>query len=51
MKIKITTTIDIDPEAWMMDYGVAREEVRADVQTWAENMIHEAARMNGMVRA
>lgn len=31
MKVRVTVTVDVDPEAWIAEYGVERAEVRADV--------------------
>lgn len=32
MKIKVAFTVDIDAESWANEFGLARSEVRADVQ-------------------
>jgi hypothetical protein len=31
MKIHINLTVEVDPEVWMLEYGVARKDVRQDV--------------------
>lgn len=36
MKIKVTFTLDVDPEAWALEYGIQRKDVRADVQSYFE---------------
>lgn len=38
MKIRIDVTLDVDPEAWELEYGTALEDLREDVR---EYMIHE----------
>ena len=34
MKIKVTLTVDIDPEAWVANYGCEKSEVREDVKVY-----------------
>lgn len=31
MKIRATVTLDIDTDAWALEYGIDKSEVRADV--------------------
>lgn len=50
MKIKVTLTLDIDPEAWTENYGVeSAEEIREDVQSYAHNVITEQLRDVGVL--
>lgn len=49
MRVKVTMTLDIDPQAWMDTYGVERHEVRADVNEWGYHLLREAAQDNGVV--
>ncbi len=37
MRIRVTVTLDVDPEAWEVTYGVERKDIREDVQRWAED--------------
>ena len=37
MKVKIEFTVDIDPEAWAEEYGLARGDVREDVKAWVSS--------------
>jgi hypothetical protein len=39
MKVRIDLTVDIDVDAWMLNYGVEKEDVRADVQESAASMV------------
>ena len=41
MKIRITVTVDIDPESYMHEYGVAQSEIREDVKYHAESVLRE----------
>ena len=41
MKIKVTVTLDVDPEAWVLNYGIERAEVRDDVKTYFEHVCRE----------
>jgi len=34
MKIKVCITLDVDPDAWMSDFGIDRDEVRDDVRAY-----------------
>lgn len=38
MKVRVVLTVDVDVEAWMATYGVARDEVRADVHRYLANL-------------
>ena len=41
MRVRVSFTVDIDPESWTLNYGVeGAEAIRADVRVYAE----EAAR-------
>lgn len=50
MKVKVSVTLDIDPQAWMEIYDVERGQVRADVNEWAFHLLHAAAQDNGVVK-
>lgn len=43
MKIRIAVTLDIDPDAWVTEFGVEREDVRADVQEYFKNIVYGQA--------
>lgn len=49
MKVRIVVMLNVDPEAWDMNYGTGTTSaaVRADVQTWAHSLLHDAADMSG----
>ena len=49
MRVKVTMTLDIDPQVWMDTYDVERSEVRNDVNEWAYHLLREAAQDNGVV--
>ena len=34
MKIRITETIEIDPEKWATEFGLDKDEVREDVKAY-----------------
>lgn len=48
MRVKVTMTLDIDPEAWMDLYRVERSEIRADVNAWGRHLLTQAAADNGV---
>jgi hypothetical protein len=37
VKVRVVLDLDIDPDAWMLEYGVERAEVRKDVQEYVAN--------------
>ena len=41
MKIKVTFTLDVDPDKWCYEYGIARADVRKDVQGYFEYIAQE----------
>ena len=47
MKIKVSFTIDIDPESWAENYGISRHNVREDVQRFYMQYAKEHARFTG----
>jgi hypothetical protein len=40
MKISMTVTFEVDVDAWMAEYGQARCEVRGDVKSYFETLLH-----------
>jgi hypothetical protein len=51
MKVRVSFTVDIDPEAWDANYGTGREAkaIRADVQTYIENGVKDQLRELGLL--
>lgn len=41
MKVKISTTVDINAEAWTLNYGTAPNEIRADVKAYVDDLIRQ----------
>ncbi|MGP9651765.1 hypothetical protein ACT3TP_14925 [Glutamicibacter sp. AOP38-B1-38] len=41
MKIQISLTVEIDPEAWASFYGIEKHDVRQDFKRWAVQKILE----------
>src|SRR5690606_13407385 len=35
VKVRVTFTVDVDPDAWSREYGVPRADVRKDINEWA----------------
>lgn len=42
MKVNINTTLDVDEKAWAEEYGFDVSEVRQDVRSYVETLIHES---------
>ena len=48
MKVRVTVTLDIDPDAWESNYGVSgASAIREDVRSWAFHLLHDAADETG----
>lgn len=41
MKVAVSLTVEIDPEAWSLEYDVPPEEVRADVKRYLAEHVHQ----------
>lgn len=39
MKVRVTTTVDIDPEAWASEFGVDKADVREDVRVYFNGIV------------
>jgi hypothetical protein len=39
MRVRISFTVEIDPDAWASEYGIDREDVRRDVHTYVEGSV------------
>ena len=39
MKIKIEFTVNVDPDAWELNYGTGRNEIRDDVKGYVQNIV------------
>ena len=48
MKVRIEFTVDIDPEVWMLNYGVDAKEVRDDVKVHVINGAQDHLRDLGL---
>lgn len=49
MKVRVSFTVDIDVDEWMANYGIERDDVRADVQTYVQNGVIEHLRGLGLL--
>lgn len=43
MNVKISLTLTVNVEGWMMDYGITKSEVREDVQEYVKTLLQEAS--------
>jgi hypothetical protein len=50
MKVRVAVTLDIDPEAWALEYGLPIAETRTDVRAWAASSLHQLAEGMGILR-
>jgi hypothetical protein len=41
MRVRLTVTLDIDPEVWSTEYGVEAARIRDDVRHHLANVMHE----------
>jgi hypothetical protein len=42
MNVKISLTLEVNVEGWMMDYGMPKGEVREDVKEFVKTLLQEA---------
>ena len=50
MKVKVSFTVDIDPEAWALNYGIKNAEIREDVKRFAEDAVLDQFQACGLLR-
>lgn len=44
MKVRLEFTVDVDPEAWTLAFGVkGSSEIREDVRAYMRNLIQQCA--------
>ncbi len=41
MRVRVSITVEVDPEEWLAEYGVERAELREDVNTYVRCMIED----------
>jgi hypothetical protein len=51
VKVRVTFTVDVDPEAWSLNYGTGTDpaDVREDVRRYVENGAVEQLREVGVL--
>ncbi|ARX83576.1 hypothetical protein SMD44_02998 [Streptomyces alboflavus] len=42
MKVRITLTVTVNPDEWATEYGVPREDVRADVKDYIGHAVADS---------
>lgn len=43
MRVRVTLTVDVDPDAWEMTYGTPRFELREDVREYVREHVQGSA--------
>ena len=41
MRVKVTVTVDIDPDAWSLEHGIPRAEVAADAREYLARIVRQ----------
>ena len=51
MKVRVTITVDVDPERWNANYGTGTDpkDVREDVKRYVEGTVDSQLRMVGVL--
>ncbi len=50
MKVRVTVTVDIDPDAWTLNYGVeGTEAIHKDVETYCAQALHTHLEQAGVM--
>jgi len=50
MRVRFTTTVDIDAVAWELTYGITDAGLHADVKEYLDNLVREALHQNDLLR-
>jgi len=51
MKVRVTVTVEVDPDAWAQEYGLFPAVVREDVDTYVRQAVFESpAAQAGLIR-
>ena len=49
MKVKVELVLNIDSDAWELNYGIPRGEQRADVKGYVSNLVVESLSELGLL--
>lgn len=49
MKVRISFTLDIDPEMWALSYGTGPKEIRQDVKNYAYHIVQQQFDSTGLL--
>lgn len=50
MKVRVEMTLDIDAEAWALEYGVSPSEVREDVKEYVRHNVYSDFAARELIR-
>jgi len=51
MKVRVTMTLDIDKDAWTLNYGVeSTKAIREDIDTYVTNLVREQLNELGLLK-
>ena len=42
MKVRVVFTLDVDAETWELEYGVRKDKLREDVNTYCRTQLEES---------
>lgn len=48
MKVRVSTVVDVDPEAWAREFGVDRKDVREDVRIYFDTIVQGQLEVIGL---
>lgn len=48
MKVAVNVTVEVDAEAWATEFGVERDEVRADVKVYMQGLCEQQVETLGL---
>ncbi|SHT53360.1 Uncharacterised protein [Mycobacteroides abscessus subsp. abscessus] len=40
MKVRVSVTLDVDPASYETEYGVPKDQIRADLQQHVQQSVH-----------
>jgi len=51
VKVRVQFTVEVDPDAWIDNYGIDPREVNADVKAYAEATVRDQLERVGVLAA
>jgi hypothetical protein len=50
MRVRVSVTVDIDPQTWALEYGVPLQDVRGDVKQYVQQLVMDQLESVGVTK-